>query len=220
MKTHALLPILFLLATLALPTRAQTWNEWFRQQQTQKDYLVQQIAALQAYAGTLRQGYQVLDRGISAVQHSKNGDLGLHRVFFQSLQQVNPLISQSAQLADILAWQLAISRDLATLWQRLPSQPLLPGELDYLESVRRQVLQACARDLEALWLLLTGELLQVSDAERLRQLSGYHQTMRERYQFTQHLTGETQTLLALRQRARQDLHDLHLLYRLPFPSQP
>ncbi|SIT95222.1 hypothetical protein [Pontibacter indicus] len=218
MKARILL--IFLLATLSLPARAQTLNEWLRQKQTQKDYLVQQIAALRAYAGTLRQGYQVLDRGISTVQHSKNGDLGLHRVFFHSLQQISPAIGESAQLADILGWQQAIHRDLASLWARLPAQDLLPGELDYLENIRRQVLQACDRDLESLRLLLTSHLLQVSDAEGLRQLAQCHRATQERYQFTQYLIGETQTLLVLRHRARQDLHALGSLYQLPFPSQP
>jgi len=213
--------LLFLLALLNLSVQAQTWDEWFRQKETQKDYLVQQIAALQAYAGTLRQGYEALGRGISTVQHSKNGDLGLHRVFFHALRQVSPVIGQSTQLTDMLRWQSAILRDFSGMVQQVRSQALFsPREMEYLERVNTQVLRSCNRDMESLWLLVTSDVLALPDADRLQQLAVLHQAMRDRYRFTRHFIEACRALLLLRKREQKDIQDLNLLHRKHQPSLP
>jgi hypothetical protein len=212
------LPLLLLLL-LSLPATAQTWEEWFRQKETQKEYLVQQIAALQAYAGTLRQGYEVLGQGINTVHQIKNGDLGLHQVFFHSLRQLNPAIGQSAKLTDMLGWQSAILRDFASP-RRFFRQQLTTDELDYLEQVKTRVLQACARDMDALWLLLTSDQLARTDDERLRQLEALHQAMRGRFQFTRQFLHDTQLLALQREREKKNTHNLHIHYGLQPPTRP
>ncbi len=40
-------------------TKAQTFDEWFRQSATQKKYLLQQIAGLQVYIGYVQKGYSI-----------------------------------------------------------------------------------------------------------------------------------------------------------------
>jgi hypothetical protein len=211
--------VLFLLTGLTIPASSQTWEEWFRQKETQKEYLVQQIAAIQAYAGTLRQGYHVLSQGISTVQHIKNGDLGLHQAFFHSLRQVSPSLGQSAKFADILLWQAAILRDFNTTLQALGLQEqLIAHEMAYLEEVKVRILQACARDMEVLWLLATNETLSISEDERLRQLETIHQAMRARFQFTRYFLSEAQGLSLLRTRAKTDLATTRFLQGIPNPE--
>ena len=51
--------ILFLLTIIVTTTQAQTFAEWFRQKKTQKQYLIQQIAALQVYIGYAQKGYSI-----------------------------------------------------------------------------------------------------------------------------------------------------------------
>ena len=194
------------LATFPLLAQAQTLDEWFRQRETQKEYLVQQIAALQAYAGTLRQGYQLLSEGISTVQHIKNGDLGLHQAFFQSLGRINPAIGQSPLLQDILTWQAATQRTLQVFLQQ--TEGLTAGELAYLQQVRTQVLAAAGRDTETLWLLLTEEALDLRDDERLSYLALLHQATGERYRITRALREEARLLALQRKHA---LHEVQTI---------
>ena len=47
---------------------AQTWAEWFQQKQTQKKYLIEQIAALQVYLGYAKKGYDIASKGIHLLQ--------------------------------------------------------------------------------------------------------------------------------------------------------
>ncbi len=61
---------------------AQTFDEWFKQQETQKKYLIQQIAALQVYTGYVQKGYSVAKKGLATIGSIKEGDFNLHSNFF------------------------------------------------------------------------------------------------------------------------------------------
>ncbi|TXK33757.1 hypothetical protein FVR03_18815 [Pontibacter qinzhouensis] len=206
--------LLLLLLLLSLPGRAQTWEEWFRQQKTKKDYLVQQIAALQAYAGTLRDGYALITEGMHAVQHSKNGDLGLHQAFFGNLKMVNPAIGNAPLVTDILSCQAAILRLFgeALAAQQQPKR-LQAAELDYFRQVKETILQACLQDLETLALLLSSRL-ELRDEERLRQLEALHGSMRDKYAVTRSFTREAQTLALQRAKAKQEAEKSIVLHGL------
>ncbi|PRX96964.1 hypothetical protein CLV24_1772 [Pontibacter ummariensis] len=217
MKTgsiKAFLLSIFLLATVTL--RAQTFDEWFRQKETQREYLVQQIAALQAYAGVLREGYTILRQGISTVEHIKNGDLGLHQAFFGSLTLVSPAIAGSARVADILSYHMAIARDLREALPALRrSGQLKENELEHLEKVKARVLASCARDLEELWLLLAANEREMSDAGRLQRLEALYGNTRETFRFTRSFLKEARVLPLWRAREQQELEDVRTLQGLP-----
>lgn len=204
-----------LLTILTLSLQAQTLDEWFRQKQTQKEYLVQQIAALQAYSGTLGQGYALIRQGISAVHSIKNGDLGLHQDFFSSLRQVNPVIGQAKQVTDIIAWQAAILRDFNNTRRVLQQSRLLTQpELEHLEQMKTKALENCARDLELLWLILTAGALELSDDERLRQVNEVHRRMFSTYQLTLAFLKDAQVLALQRAKEHRSLEDLKRLHGL------
>ena len=202
-----------LLALTTATVQAQTFDEWFRQQKTQKEYLVQQIAALQAYSGTLWQGYTLLRQGISTVHRSKNDDLGLHQDFFSSLQHVNPAIGQSAKVLDIIARQAAIQQDFGKTLLSLHQTGLLTSdELAYLKQVYENVLERCARDVEALWRIFTPGELELRDEERFRQVAQIHQSTLATYRFTRSFFEETQLILIQRAAERRELEKSKQLY--------
>ena len=60
---------------------AQTFEEWFQQTQTQKHYLVEQIAALQVYLGYVKKGYDIASKGIHTISDIKNGEFNLYGTF-------------------------------------------------------------------------------------------------------------------------------------------
>lgn len=210
--------VLFVFFWMVLSTSvcAQTLQEWFQQKETQKDYLVQQIAALEAYAGTLRQGYDVLRQGINTVQHIKQGDLSLHQVFFYSLKQVNPAIGQSPILTDILTWQAAILQAFNTWLPSLRQEgQLTVTELQYLDQVKAQVWKTATRDIDALSVLLTSGTLELKDDERLAQLATLHQRMLEQYQFTSSFIKEVRMLSHQRAQGKKELLSIQSIYGFP-----
>ncbi len=88
--------------------KAQTFAEWFKQKETQKRYLIQQIAAFQAYLGYVQKGFSIAQKGLSTISNIKKGDFNLHKDFFASLKSINPKIRNYAKVADIVRFQLQI----------------------------------------------------------------------------------------------------------------
>src|SRR4051812_23729293 len=87
---------------------AQTFDEWFKQNKTQRKYLIQQIAAFKVYIGYVQKGYSIAKKGLTTIGSIKNGDLNLHNEFFSSLKNVNPGIMKYSKVADIIAYQIKI----------------------------------------------------------------------------------------------------------------
>ena len=98
------------LSGMVIPVQAQTWSEWFKQKKTQKKYLLQQIAALEVYAGYLKKGYKIFDGGLSAIRDITHGEFNLHNAFISSLKQVSPEIRKDARIAEIIALQVSIMK--------------------------------------------------------------------------------------------------------------
>jgi len=65
--------------------KAQTWSEWFNQNQTQLKYLQEQIAALQLLNNTQQTGYIVSEEGLIVIDSTEEDDFAEHNLFFERL---------------------------------------------------------------------------------------------------------------------------------------
>jgi hypothetical protein len=163
---------------------AQTFDEWTNQQSTQKKYLLQQIAALQVYLGYAKKGYNIVTGGINTIRNIKNGDLNLHRDFFNQLQNVNPAIRRYAKVADIIAYQVKIIKQTKlTLQQIRETKQFTEAELDYCKQVFDTLLDECIKTVEELILVTTSGELEMKDAERLKRVDGLYADVQNKYSF-------------------------------------
>lgn len=181
----------FLLLAFCLPLKAQTWSEWFRQKQTQKKYLLEQVMALRMYAGQLQKGYEVARSGLGMVRDLGNGELNLHSAFISGLKKVNPSIRNSAKVAEILELQLCIGRAFNGLDELAF---LSVSNRLYVASVRAGLWKECLVDLEELLLVITSGKLEMTDSERLAGLDRVYLSMREKSAFAQHFCTQVMAL--------------------------
>ena len=185
----ALLILLFsMMATVA---SAQTWNEIFKQKETQKKYLLQQIAAMKMYAGFLKKGYTIANTGITSIKNLSKGEFNLHQSFFTSLKMVNPAIAGNPKIAQVIAWQLSISKDLLVLSSRTKG---LSSDKSYIREVRLKVMKECEQDMEELLLVITSGELDMKDDERMIRLNKIYESMKDKYQFTQSFSNQVKIL--------------------------
>ena len=101
--------LIILLSGITDISRAQTWDEFFKQKTTQKKYLIQQITALRLYTGYLNKGYDITSTGINSIKGFSKGEFSLHNSFYSSLRMVNPAIARNGKIAQIIALNLALS---------------------------------------------------------------------------------------------------------------
>lgn len=182
MKTSFLLMSLYL---FALSAKTQTTDEWLNQSSTQKKYLLQQIAALQVYLGYAKKGYNIVTGGVNTIRNIKNGDLNLHRDFFNRLKNVNPAIHRYAKVADIIAYQVKIIKQTKiVLTQIRETKQFTEAELNYCKQVFDTLLDECIKTVEELILVTTSEELEMKDDERLKRIDGLYADVQNKYSFT------------------------------------
>ncbi len=166
-------------------SNAQTTDESLNQNSTQKKYLLQQIAALQVYLGYAKKGYNIVTGGINTIRNIKNGDLNLHRDFFNRLQNVNPVISQYAKVADIIAYQVKIIKQTKLVLQQIrETKQFTEAELNYCKQVFDTLLDECIKTVEELTLVTTSGELEMKDDERLKRIERLYTDVQDKYSFT------------------------------------
>lgn len=190
-------------------TFGQTFSEWFSQKKTQKKYLIGQIAALQLYAGYLKKGYDIADRGINTVRDIKNGEFGLHSAFMSSLNAVNPAIRNSSKVTEVIVFQLEINKALNGLKS---NEWLSADQQSYVQDVKNKVMEECGNDLEELLLVITSGRAEMTDDERIKRLDKIYTAMQDKAAFTQSFCNHAALLINQKEHSQRSINQLKKYY--------
>ena len=185
---------------------AQLWEEWFQQKKTQIKYLEQQIAALKVYTDYAKKGYEVVSSGVNLVNDIKNGDFSLHNDYFGSLKQINPAISNSVKVAEILAYQFSIlklSNDAVKSVQS--DKNFTAEEINYLKKVFNNLMQACSAVLDELLLATGNNELEMKDGERLKWIDRLYMDMKDKYAFARSFSQQSNVLSVQRSKEQSEI---------------
>ncbi|RZK13141.1 MAG: hypothetical protein EOO46_00485 [Flavobacterium sp.] len=165
----------------------QNWNEIFRQKKTQQKYLLQQIAALEVYAGYLKKGYGIVNGGLQTIRDFSNGEFSLHNAFISGLKKVSPAIRNDVRVVEIIEMQVNIGRAFGGL----KSNPNLSiSNQLYIQNVRENLWEESLKDLEELLMVITSGKVDMSDDERIERLNKVYFSMRDKSAFTQNFISE------------------------------
>lgn len=166
---------------------AQNWQEWTQQKKTQIKYLVEQIAALQVYSGFVQKGFDIAQKGLTAIHNIKKTDLSLNREYFTSLKNVNPKIKTYWKVADVIALQLKILQAYHNQINAIRKNgQLTGGEISYCNNVFTNLLDGCSEILSQLIDITTDGNSELKDDERIKRIDGLHADMKDKYVFEQH----------------------------------
>jgi hypothetical protein len=185
---------------------AQTWGEWFQQKKTQKQYLLQQIAALKVYTNYLSEGYSIAQNGLVVIQDIKKGDFNLHSNYFNSLITVNPKIKRYANVSAIIAMQVSIAKQTSkAIRSFISSQEFTAKEIAYIKNVFENLLSDCSENLDELIELITNGNLQLKDDERIGGIDKLYDGMQEKQRFTHSFCTSTARLLIQRSHTADEI---------------
>jgi hypothetical protein len=187
--------ILILSLVFSILANAQTLAEWTQQKKTQIQYLLDQIAANKVSIDYLEKGYEIARTGLNTIQNIKKGDFNLHRDFFGSLEIVNPKIKTYTRVADIIAYQVRIVKNISTTIKNLKeSGQFNTDELDYSKAVFENLLDECVKNVDELYLVITSDELQMTDDERIKRIDLLYTDMQDKYSFCQSFSEECSVL--------------------------
>ena len=204
--------ILSLILCVQLSSTAQTWNEWFKQKKTQKKYHYHQIAALQAHLEFLKKGITIAYRGLTTVYNIKNGDFNLHRDFFGSLSKVNPHISNSAKVADIIAFQIYIIRNLKGVHNFCKNnRNFTTEEVRYVGDVYTSMLYLSDVSISELLSIIRADKSEMQDDARIRRIDQLYEDTLDKSAFVKSFGNEVRILERQREKDRRESEILRKL---------
>jgi hypothetical protein len=185
---------------------AQTFNEWFRQKKTQKQYLLQQIAALKVYLDYLKKGYKIVDKGLTIVGDIKQGKFDLDIEYLESLKNVNSAVSGSAKVASIIAYQRIIIIEFRRLKALKNETDLLTNnEKQYVANVYSNMLRESEISLDELDRVLSNSDFEMKDDERVKRVDALYVDMKDKYTFTKSFSNSTEMLIVQRSKDTQEV---------------
>jgi len=197
---------LFLILLSGITANAQTRNEWFKQKKTQTKYLIDQIAALRVYLGNLKKGYDIASKGLNTIENIKNGTVSLHHDFFSSLKSVNPAISNSAKVADIIAFQFYIIREMKSVYTFCKNNKnFSPEELRYIAQVLTNMLLLCDANISELLAIIRVNDLEMKDDERIQRIDKIYEDTLDKHAFVQAFGNDTKALAHAREKEQTEI---------------
>lgn len=205
--------IIFLIAGLSLSSQAQTWGEWFNQKNTQKKYLLEQIAALQVYVGYVQKGYGIAKDGLHLIGDIKNGDFSLHDNYFNSLKNVNPVVKKYPRVDDILSIQDEIIKMVQRARKELPlMQAFSNDELSFINKVYDRLVSDCSGTLNDLEMVATSGKLEMKDDERISRIDTLCDQSAAQFAFAKGFTQDAVVLAKRRLGEQKEIKDSRVLH--------
>ena len=213
MKNKIRIISLLVAVFISVPVSAQTAEEWVNQQITQTRYLLQQIAAFQAYLGSVQKGYSIAHQGLATIGHGKGQERQAHTDYFSALKKVNPIIKKSTQVAAILSMGINIPKTChRTLQQVKQTNQFTTGELDYIQDIMANLLREGAANIEDLRTVITPHQWEMTDEERLQRLDALYEAMLEKQALAQQLANEAKVLAIQRMKEKNTIKTSQSLY--------
>lgn len=205
--------LLLLLAAFVTSAHAQLLGGFFNQGATQKQYLLQQIAALQVYDGYLQKGYSIAKDGTGAIGNIKNNDLTLHTGHIDSLKIVSNSVRNYSKIKGISQLQQQIITSHNKVYPQLTqSKQLTVRELTDFNAIYQAILVQSKTGLEELQLVITSGKLSLSDNERIARIDKLYKEMQDLYGKEQKMNNQTLALAAQRSRGSKDNRTMKSLY--------
>jgi hypothetical protein len=211
MKMFLVLTAAFISST----ANAQFLGGFFNQKKTKLEYIEQQIAAFELYAGDLKKGYAIAQKGLSTINDIKHGDFELHDNYFNSLMKVNSSITGYDKIDDITNTQQQILEVNNAIRKSVPNNEYIQAdEKDYINKVMSNLLSKCADNLDQLTKITSNDSLSMKDDERLKRIDDLYIDTQDKYSFAKYFQNSIQALALSRQKETNDVNTSKLLYRI------
>lgn len=212
-----ILIILYIIIECISGIEAQTpkFKEIFKQKKTQKEYLGKQIALLQLYLGYLKKGYNIVNAGLNTVNNITNGNFNLHRDFLSSLKSVNPHISNSAKVADIIAFQVYIIQNMKRVDKYCrESGRFTADEMYYVTKVYRNMLYLSDLNISELLTIVRANETEMKDDERLKRIDKIYDDMLDKHAFVKSFENDVRGIALERAREQRSIDLFNKQYDL------
>jgi hypothetical protein len=178
--------------------------------------ILEQIVALKGYITTAEDGTKIAKMGLSAIQKIRNEEFQLHRVFFGSLETINPIARYTPEVFEIIQLQESLINMFGIALTRWQGSAWLHGqELSCAASFYRNVVQTSAKYTKDLHSLITEQDYKMTDGERVWDIQNLLDIVEDQDKLVKNFISSTDWLIDQRKREYQYTEKIKRLFKLP-----
>jgi hypothetical protein len=176
---------------------------------------VEKLAQFKKILKNMKDGYQIIFKGYTAVKDISQGNFNLHKSFLDDLMQVSPAVKKYKRIADIINYQVRISKEYkdAIMQIRLDKQFSIE-EMDYVTKIYKSLFNESLKRLEELSLIISSGKLRMSDDERLQAIDRIYDSVEDQYSFLKDFSKSTLVLSMQRKAERTEIEMSKRIYGL------
>ncbi|WP_433863901.1 hypothetical protein [Sphingobacterium thalpophilum] len=194
---------------------AQTLGEWFNQKKTQKRYLIEQIAALEAYKSFLSKGYGIVKDGTNLIGTITRGEWNLHADFFNGLKIVSPELKQKSKAEEIIKIRNLMDQDRRQMEKLISEKEFIViGEKKKYENWYANIGTDADGDLQDLKMLLTDGSLELEEAERIKRIEAVYNSIQHKYSQQRKFSNSLKQTILQREQKIEESKILKKMYGL------
>jgi len=191
---------------LFLPRQAQA-QEWLT-------VMLEQMAKFEAQLQELKQGYDIVQKGLTTISQIKQGDFDLHSLFFTSLKTVSPGVKAYVKIADMLAMETQMLSGIKQVMSQIAGSGIYSAsEVAYLSAVFSNLSTLIGKDIAELTGITTDGDFQMTDDERLARIDKLYKEATDKYDFYRTFSSEVRLAGQQRLSEKNSLQTISKFYQ-------
>jgi hypothetical protein len=174
---------------------------------------VEKLTQLKNILTELKDGYEIVSKGYTAIKNISEGNFKLHDIFLKSLLEVSPVVKNYVRIKDITEAQLSLVREYKNaLKQFKGSGEFSVEEINYLEKVYANLFNHSLDNLQTMIMVITAGKLRMSDDERINSIDVVWKDVSQQLTFLRHFNNQARILCLQRAKEKNDLSTMKQLY--------
>lgn len=174
---------------------------------------VEKLAQLKTMLSQAKKGYDILNKGYTAIKDISKGNFNLHKTFLDGLLEVSPAVRKYKKIAEIIDVQLKIVKDYKAAFAEFRGcKRFTASEIDYMGKVYGNLFNETLKTLEELAMVITAGKLRMSDDERLKAIDKIHAEVFDQYTFLNEFNNSTALLSVQRDNEQREIDLMRKLH--------
>jgi len=166
---------------------------------------VEKLSQLKKILSNMKQGYEIVSNGYSAIKDISEGNYNLHEVFLDALMQVSPTVRKYKKIGEIIIFQTQLVQEYKSASRRFDASNLFnANEINYMADVYTNLFNKSLQNLDELIMVVTSGKLRMSDDERLNAIDWIYSDMSDKLVFLRTFNDENNVLAIQRGREMVD----------------
>lgn len=183
-------------------------NACFSQSDEAKQLLlnVEKLAQFKSILKNMKDGYQLLHKGYTAIKDISEGNFSIHKTFLDGLMEVSPTVKKYKRVADIINYQVRIVKEYKSAFRQFKeNKRFTVTEIEYLGKVYANLFDQSVKNIDDLAMIITAGKLRMSDDERLQAIDKLYEEIVDQYSFLNEFNNSAAILAVQREKDQMDI---------------